>query len=176
MFGGLFEKAVTATISLGMMLFSSYQGNTPCFEDLNAHQRGNQITVQSRLEQAFNEDFRQILQSGQEVPITFTLCLNSKERTEILTFEHRVSYDPLLETWNLTCEEQDNKSYKIESWQEFKNANSEFNYKGYHYMDLPIRVELIASLPTMVMGQNNRSFDLMIFWNYHKPTVEANIQ
>ncbi len=170
MFGGLFEKAITATISLGMMLFSSYQGNTPSFTQSQAFLRGNQITVQATLENAFNEDFRQILQSGQEVPINFTLTLRSQISTEIICFQHKASYDPLMEIWTLTCEENDNRTFNIDSWNEFKNANSNFRYHGAHDLESPIEVELIASLPTMNMGQNNRSFDLMIFWNFHKPT------
>jgi hypothetical protein len=176
MLGGIFEQAVTATISLGMMLFSSYQGNTPSFDDLRTFQRGNELSIQARLENAFNEDFRQILQSGQEVAIEFTLTLSSGFHTEILSFVHTAGYDPLMETWTLVCEEQNNRSFKIESWQEFKNANSNFSYKGIHYLSAPIEVNLIAALPKMNMGQNNKTFDLMIFWNFHKPDCHGVIR
>ncbi|MCF7913253.1 MAG: hypothetical protein K9M99_12050 [Candidatus Cloacimonetes bacterium] len=169
MFGGIFEKAITATISLGMMLFSSYQGNTPSFAQSRAFSRSNQITVQATLENAFNEDFRQILQSGHSVAIDFTLTLRSQQSTEIISFQHIAIYDPLLCTWELTCEEKNNRTFTIDSWNEFANANSDFHFQKTHDMETPIEVNLVASLPTVTMGQNNKSFDLMIFWNYHKP-------
>jgi len=176
MFGGIFEKAITATISLGMMLFSSYQGNTPSFAQARAFSRGNQITVQATLDNAFNEDFRQIMQSGQSVPIDFTLTLRGDNSTEIISFQHIAIYDPLLENWTLTCEEQNNRTYVIDSWNEFKNANSDFHYQSAHELELPIEVNLVASLPIVIMGQNNRAFDLMIFWNFHKPYCNKVIQ
>ncbi|MDP8211241.1 MAG: hypothetical protein RAO94_06930 [Candidatus Stygibacter australis] len=169
MLGGIFEKAITATISLGMMLFSSYQGNTPSFAQSRAFSRGNQITVQATLESAFNEDFRQIMQSGQRIPIDFTLTLRSEVSTEIISFQHIAIFDPLLGNWTLICEEQNNRTYVIDSWSEFKNANSDFHYQSPHELELPIEVNLVASLPIVTMGQNNESFDLMIFWNFHKP-------
>ena len=176
MFGGFFEKAITATISLGMMAFSSYQGNTPLFAQSRAFSRGNHLTVQATLDNAFNEDFRQIMQSGQSIPIDFTLTLRGDNRTEIFSFQHIALYDPLLGNWTLTCEEQNNRTYVIDSWYEFKNANSDFLYQSAHELDLPIEVDLEASLPIITMGQNNKCFDLMIFWNFHKPTCNKIIQ
>ncbi|MDP8221307.1 MAG: hypothetical protein P9X26_08170 [Candidatus Stygibacter frigidus] len=175
MFGGFFEKAVTATISLGMMVFSSYQGNTPSFTQSRVYSHGNQITVQATLDNAFNDDFRQIMQSGQSVPIDFTLTLRGENSTEIISFQHIAKYDPLLENWTLTCEEQNNRTYVIDSWSEFKNANSDFNYESTHELEFPIDVNLIASLPIVTMGQNDRSFDLMIFWNFHKPNCNRTL-
>ncbi|MCF7918620.1 MAG: hypothetical protein K9N06_01750 [Candidatus Cloacimonetes bacterium] len=175
MLSGFFEKAVTATISLGMMVFSSYQGNTPLFIDSGATHRGNRITVQATLDNAFNDDFRQILQAGQEVAICFHLELRSATTTEIIDFDHIAKFDPLLETWTLTCEERD-REYTIESWNEFTRAASDFNYVGNHYLEPPIEVHLEASLPKINLGQNNREFNLMLFWNYHKPSCQANLR
>ena len=168
MFSSFLENAVTATISLGMMIFSSYQGNTPSFVECGATHRGNRITIQATLENAFNDDFRQILQSGEEIVIAFHLELRSEMITEILDFKHRVIFDPLMETWSLTCEEK-NRTYTIESWSEFTNATSDFNYSGDHYLETPIEVFLEASLPKINLGQNNREFNLLLLWNYHKP-------
>jgi hypothetical protein len=174
MFGGIFDKAITATISLGMMLFSSYQGDTPSFSQSRAFRQGNEITVQATLKNAFNDDFRQILQSGQRVDIIFTLSLSDQHRSEIINFSHIAHYDPLLELWTLTCEERD-KTFKIESWGEFKNAASDFYYQGIHYLSSPLEIVLYASLPTIVMGRNQKSFDLMIFWNYRTPECRKSI-
>ena len=172
MFSGFLEKAVTATISLGMMMFSSYQGNTPSFIEFGSTHRGNRITVQATLNNAFNDDFRQILQSGQEICINFHLELRSEMTTEILEFEHIVLFDPLMETWTLTCEEKD-KEYTIESWPEFVNAASEFNYAAEHYLESPLEITLEASLPVIHLGQNNKEFNLMIFWNFRKPVMTS---
>lgn len=168
MLGQLFNKAVTATISLGMMLFSSYQGNTPYFHNYDATKRGNYIRVQSSLENAFNEDFRQILQSGQRISITFELEIKNETLTEIQYFEHIIEFDPLLETWTLNCEEQD-KVFSIDYWEEFVATASSFNYAGNNYLDSPITVTLKASLPKIHLGSENKEFDLMIFWNFHNP-------
>jgi len=176
MFGGIFEKAITTTISLGMMLFSSYQGDTPSFAQPRAFSRSKHITVQATLENAFNEDFRQILQSGQSVAIDYTLTLRCRLTTEIISFQHIAVYDPLMGTWELTCEEQNNRTFTIDSWNEFSNANSDFHYQTPHDMETPIEVNLVASLPKITMGQNNKSFDLMIFWNFHKPDCNVIIQ
>lgn len=176
MLGGIFDKAILATISLGMMLFSSYQGNTPSFENVGADTQGSRLTVQSHLSSAFNEDFKQIMQSGQEIAIQFTLTLEDNYSTEILSFEHRSTYDPLSGIWTLICEESSSAPMYIETWSEFKNANSLFNYKGIHDLALPVKVDLIASLPKIILGNNGKSFDLMIFWNYHKPNCHADIE
>lgn len=168
MFGQLLDKAVTATISLGMMLFSSYQGNTPSFHNYNASKRGNYIRVQSTLENAFNDDFRRILQSGQEISINFELEIKSETTTEILYFEHIVEFDPLLENWTLNCEEQ-GKVYSIDYWEEFVAAAASFNYAGNNFQEAPLTVTLEASLPKINLGQDNKQFDLMIFWNFHNP-------
>lgn len=151
-----------------MMLFSSYQGNTPIFRDHGAIKRGNYITVQATLDNAFNDDFKSILQSGQDISILFEVELSNSSTTEILYFEHIVTFDPLLENWSLNCEEQ-NRKYSTDDWNEFIATASYFNYAGNNYMDLPMTVKMEASLPKIHLGQDNKEFDLMIFWNYHNP-------
>ena len=176
MLGNFFEKAITTTISLGMMIFSSYQGNTPSFSDIETFFYGNEITIQTNLQNAFNDDFRHILQSGQEVVINYTLTLENDYTSEIIYFTHKTNYDPLLDIWSLECEEKKVKTIKFDTWSEFVNANSEFLYKGDFYLTSPVEVELKAWLPTITLGQNNKSFDLMIFWNFHKPVSRTIIR
>ena len=78
MFQTLADKVISGVISLSMLLLSSYKGNNAEFTDLETVFLNNNVIFRTSLSGAFENDFEDIIKSGAEIDIFFSISLERK--------------------------------------------------------------------------------------------------
>ncbi len=175
MFGALSQKIITGFISLSMMLFSSYEGNEPRFADTDVSLIENNIFIQTRLENAFENDFERIFQLGKAIDIRFKIEVSSEE--DLLfseTFFHTVNYDPLESAYFLELQER-KETMVISSWQKLIKEISKIEFLHRLEKKKSLKINIEASLPA-IQFNDEKAHDLMMLWKFKTPKKMIIIQ
>lgn len=168
MFGALSQKIITGFVSLSMVLFSSYEGNEPRFSEMNVSLIENNIFLQTRLENAFENDFERIFQLGKAIDIRFKIEVASEE--DLLfseTFFHTVNYDPLEGAYFLELQER-KETIVTSSWQKLIKEISKIEFLHRLEKKKALKISIEASLPT-IQFNDEKVHDLMILWKFKTP-------
>ena len=80
MIGSLLYKTYLNIVSLSVLLFSNYVGNSVSFSPLSMQNVGDNIVCSAHLLNAFENDFEEIFKSGKEIRVwvVFKALNNSK--------------------------------------------------------------------------------------------------
>ena len=177
MFNAFLGRVYVALISLSTLVLSNYTGNSPRFTDIFIEIVDNGIYIRCFLEDAFENDFKEIFDSGILVSVTYELEIIAKNslitqksftNTAIWEFENR--------HWLLYLGE-DNIFTTIENFEELKQSLS--FVETFLYFDTinfdSVNLNISARLPTIHFTTLQKSFDLMIFWKLREPKEKINI-
>ncbi len=182
MFELLIKKIATAVVSFGSMFLASITGVNPSFENVTIIQQYDNIVCSAELSNCFSDDFNKIFNSGQTISITFIIRLYEKNNKTPLVkkeFYHQVKYDlvdryyevylsEIEETFIYTeLSEVKNKIIDISDIEIIEIDELESGKKYY--------IEMSASLPTIYLDAVKRDVNLMIFWNFKKPTYISDL-
>lgn len=168
---GAITGFVTKYALIALVMFSGYKGNAPIFSELLLEQTSHYIQVNSTLQNAFEEDFETLFQSGQEIPIWFDIKLyENKKIVSIDTFKHTVSYNPLSGFYVIYFEE-DNNFLETNSFSSLKDLVSNIDYKldfEFEY-EKDYEVNIVSYLKKIYVRDLDKEFNLEALWKYKKP-------
>lgn len=176
MFQALSDKVISGLISLSVMLFSSYEGNTARFADLETTFLQNRIIFKTALIDAFENDFEELFRSGQTIRVIFTVEIRENgELTSISDYEHSVLFDPLQQIYIVSLEDK-KESLIIEDYLDLKNRISEFEYSQHYPPSGTFQIQISANLPPLILETSgNREFDTMMLWRFKTPRLRERI-
>jgi hypothetical protein len=175
MFQSLADKVVTGVISLSMLLFSSYEGNKAKFSDIDADFLQNSLVIRTQLFEAFENDFEDIIKSGAEIDVFFSLSLWEKRQViHEVQFRHSVSFQPMKQVYQVVLEERD-KKYLLTSYEQVINEISRVEYLYDGETPEKFQIKITAYLDKMKLDNNPNEYDLMMLWNFKKPHTKKTI-
>jgi len=168
----LASKLFTGLVSMTMLLFSSYEGNNPSFSDVFVDYDQRNIRIKTTLVDAFENDFEQIFRSGSPVIITYTLNVwQGKSLISTETYSNTVVYDPMNRFFQADVKSS-NIYVDLLSYEELKQAVSEVDIVYEHFgISGKYLFELSAYMNIIELASLDREFDLMLLWNFKKPTI-----
>jgi len=175
MFQSLADKVITGVISLSMMLLSSYEGNNAHFTEMNTIFMDNSTIFQTELTQAFENDFDDIIKSGSEINIFFTLALkNGNNIFHENQFKHSVNFHPMEQVYYVTFEEKD-ELLLYTSYEKVIEDLSKFEYIYKDKIPDQFRLSLTAHLEKITLSNSSKEYDLMMLWNFKRPKIKKKI-
>jgi len=172
MFEALSAKVFTTLASVSMFLFSSYTGNDPGFSNITARVGENYLQVQTKLENAFTNDFTDVFSSGVSIPVVYKLSITSGRSTLLeKRFVNRVRYDHAKGVYFLSLETT-NRELELTSQAQMVAQLSAFACSvPYNRNWGKVTVKVEASLSSVRFQQVKEPVDLMVLWKYHKPKI-----
>jgi len=175
MFQALSSKVISGVVSLGMLLFSSYEGNIAEFGELNISYGKNRVIFKTELRNAFENDFEEVFKSGHTFEINFEIKLKSGSR--ILhegTFIHSVKYDPMEQYYHVYLQDSE-RNILIADFNRLKEVISEIEYE--YNGDIPTRMKIYftAYLNKMRLSNDYKEYDMMMLWKFKKPKIKTTI-
>ena len=175
MFGNLGNRIVSSIASLTALVFSSYHGNEAHFSDLDLHLREERLTIECRLQEAFDHDFEEFFRSGKPINVWFVMQVRSgNELVREEFFYHRVEYDPLTMYYEVYIHEDQNNIVAT-SYAELLRTVEDFEY-SINLLELDtansLEVTLTAYLADIKLDTMAQPFDLMLLWNFKRPVVK----
>ncbi len=176
MFGILADKLVLGFVSLGMLLFSSFEGNNASFSKPYLIIEQNHYEFSTYLENAFVNDFNDIIHSGETIYIDFELSLiedtiNKKK----IKFYHSVKYNAMEKSYELYLDET-KESLVFYQYESLINQLSRVEYNFDEY-DLNLKkISLSASIRNLELPSLKKNYDMMMLWNFKKPVLKIRIE
>lgn len=176
MFEALGAKILTTVASVAMFLFSSYTGNDPSLSPLSTRVGDNYLQVETRLENAFVNDFEDIFKSGTTIPVVFKLKIRSGRTVfSEKQFINRVRYDHAKDLYIVSLEGM-NRNLQLSSPAELVSELSVLHCSlPYNPKWGKVTLNVEASLAAVRFQQVKGPVDLMVLWKYHKPQVSKNL-
>jgi len=175
MFQSLANKVISGIISLSMMLLSSYEGNNARFAEMNTIFLDNSTVFKTQLLEAFENDFEDIIKSGSEINIFFTIVLkNGNSVFHENEFKHSVNFQPMEQVFYVTFEE----SNELLLYTSYEKVIEDLSKMEYVYKDrIPdqFRLFLTAHLEKIKLNNSSKEYDLMMLWNFKKPKIKTKI-
>jgi len=175
MFQALADKVITGVISLSMLLLSSYKGNNAKFTDLETVFINNNVIFRTSLVEAFENDFEDIIKSGSEIDIFFSVRL--QEGNDVFhqsEFKHTVYYQPMAQVYYVSIDESD----ELLTYESYEQVIDEISRVEYTYKErIPdnFKITLTSYLKKMKLPNNSKEYDLMMLWNFKKPKLKQKI-
>jgi len=176
MIGSLLYKTYLNIVSLSVLLFSNYVGNSVSFSPLSMQNVGDNIVCSAHLLNAFENDFEEIFKSGKEIRVWFEFkALNNSKIIHFEKFYHAFKWDVKSRVYYVELQEQSfTTTAKTTEELVYLLSVVEFPfYRAKHRGN--ISIELTAYLPKIYMDEINKEFDLMLLWNLKKPSVKKEI-
>ena len=176
MFEALSAKVFSTLASVSMFLFSSYTGNDPGLTTLRTRVGDNYLQVQTKLEQAFVNDFNEVFTSGVSIPVVFKFSINNGSNVLFeKRFVNRVRYDQAKGIYYFSAEGS-NRNLEMGSQAQMITELSSFACSvPYNRRWGKVSVKVEASLSSVRFQQVKEPVDLMVLWKYHKPKVSASV-
>jgi len=175
MFQSLADKFITGVISLSMLLLSSYEGNKAKFSNIEPDFLQNSLVIRTQLYEAFENDFEDIIKSGTEIDVFFSLSLWEKRQViHEVQFRHSVSYQPMKQVYQILLEERD-KRYLLTSYEQMINEISKIEYLYDGEIPNKFQIKITAYLDKIKLNNNPNEYDLMMLWNFKKPQTKITI-
>lgn len=176
MFEALGAKILTTVASVSMFLFSSYTGNDPALRPITARVGDNYIQVETRLENAFVNDFDDIFMSGTAIPVVYKLKIRSGSRTHSeKQFVNRVRYDHAKGLYMVSLEGM-NRNLQLSSPAQLVSEISALHCSlPYDRKWGKVTLSVEASLSAVRFQQVKGPVDLMVLWKYRKPKASKNL-
>lgn len=175
MFEAISGKFLAGVVSISMLLFSSFKGNTPSFGNTTYNNTGTYLHLKTSLVSAFDNDFPSIFSSGATIPVHYYLTIKSGNTTVVnRKYTQNVTYDPGKGIYEITRNGIANK-IRTQSPSQVAAELSALE------CSVPIKTEWgnvtlrwEAVLPKVHFDQLDKTVDLMVLWKYKKP--EAKLQ
>ena len=177
MFELLLKKIATAVVSFGSIFIASITGINPEFINVIITNDNTNIVCSAQLSNCFQDDFDKIFNSGQIIQMTFIVNLYEKNNKSPLVsreFYHQVKYDLVDHFYELYLSETEEKlhytklsevKHKLINISNFEVIELDELESGKKYY-----IEIIASLSKIYLDAVKKNINLMIFWNFKKPT------
>jgi hypothetical protein len=170
------QKLLANLVTISVFLFSSFKGNDADFSAMHIQNSGSYLILQTHLVNSFDNDFKEIFQSGKQVDIWFNLEVKqNKEMLHKEVFRHSVQYDPLTSVYKVYLQEQ-HESRSVKSYSEVQQMISTMEYS------LPtkpewkkIDIHLESYLKSMRIDSMNKDIDLMMLWKMKKPVCKNSV-
>jgi hypothetical protein len=175
MFQSLADKVISGVISLSMLLFSSYEGNNARFSDLETVFLNHNLIFRTQLVEAFDNDFEDIIKSGSEIDIFFSVELSEDgAQFHKVEFKHTVNYVPMEQIYYVSFDER-NELLLYESYDQVISDISKIEYIYKDRIPDKFKVVISAHLEKMTLAGNPKEYDLMMLWNFKKPKIKKTI-
>lgn len=176
MFEALSAKVFTTLASVSMFLFSSYTGNDPGFSPISARAGENYLQVQTKLENAFTNDFTDVFSSGVSIPVVFKMSISSGKTSRLeKRYVNRVRYDHTKGLYFVSLEGT-NRELELTSQAQMVSQLSTFTCSvPYNRTWGMVTIKVEASLSSVRFQQIKEPVDLMVLWKYHKPKVSSSL-
>jgi hypothetical protein len=176
MFEILSNKLLVGVISFGMLLFSSFEGNNASFSKPNLIIEQNHYEVSTNLQNAFINDFYDIIHSGETIYIDFELNLIQDFGHEKKNkFYHSVKYNAMEKSYELYLDEK-SESYIFYQYESLITHLSKIELAFENY-DLDLKkIHLTASIRNLELPSLKKKYDMMMLWNFKKPILKIRIE
>lgn len=176
MFEALGAKILTTVASVSTFLFSSYTGNDPSLRPISTRVGDNYIQVETRLENAFVNDFEDIFKSGTSIPVVFKLKIRSGRTVfSEMQFINRVRYDHAKGLYLVSLEGM-NRNLQLSSPAQLVSEISALHCSlPYDRKWGKVTLSMEASLSAVRFQQVKGPVDLMVLWKYRKPKASKNL-
>ena len=176
MFENLFDKVISGIISFSMLLLSSYKGNEAAFSDLTVNRMNSGIFIETKLIDAFENDFEQIFKSGKKIDIIFKVkIIVPHQDIYHRTFLHSVTFHPMQQYFSVFLEERKTE-LKIANFSELKNVVSKFGFPYFGKLNSEMEIDISAYLPKLKIDSSKKKFDLMLLWNFKIPKIKTKVK
>jgi hypothetical protein len=170
------QKLLANLVTISVFLFSSFKGNDANFSNINVHNSGNYLILQTQLVNSFDNDFQEIFQSGKQVDVWFNLEVKqSKDMLHKEVFRHSAQYDPLQSVYKVYLQEQ-HETRSVKTYQDMLKMISQVEYS------LPskpkwkkIDIHFDAYLKSMRIESMKKDVDLMVLWKMKKPVTKLTV-
>ncbi len=172
----MLKELIGSIISISMLMFGSYQGNTPVFSELIFAPGNTEMVISTKLEKAFENDFETVFKSGRKISVYFDVQIaNANEETFNDQFRHCVKFNPIEQSYALDLEEQA-KSIVLSNYQEVLDEMCKIAYPLTDAVPTGnLNVTLEAHLKSINLESLGKKFDLMTLWRFHVPKTEVSI-
>lgn len=175
MFQMLSNKVVVGMLTLGMFLFSSFEGNDASFSKPSLSYNNQSYILQTKLENAFENSFEEVLKSGEEIFIDFEIKLEENFFLHNTTsFYHSLKYNTMERTYSVNISEL-NQDYEVGSYEELLDVLSVIEFVIEKQQLNPRYLTLTASIRNIKLPTIDEKYDLMMLWNFQKPKLKINL-
>ena len=179
-FAAFSKKVISAMIAFGSMFYSTIDGVTPKIEPINISFKNDAAYISTNLTNCYTEEFDQILQSGNEIPIYFLIELfeNDKIKPDTsFTFRHSIRYSPIDYDFIVRIENRD-KNYSSLNFGQAKTLFPQVNKlriissnqiaggNKYYF-------KITAWLDKVKLEGMEEELNLLYYWNSIKPTSKS---
>jgi len=171
---GLVGQLMAGVLSLSSLLSTS--GNTPVIRQPVYLKGGNYLQVNTRLENAFDNDFEDVFKCGKPIHIWYkvTARLGGKEVFNT-TCRHSVLYDPMNACWQVY--HSDTKSTEvITDYSHLLDCVSALRATiGVDPRWSALQVDMEAWLSEVELSGEKRTVNLMMLWKYKRPALSNTV-
>jgi len=175
MFNVLADKIIFGVVSAGMILFSSFQGNKATFTSPEFVANQNRFYISTTLENAFENDFEDIIRSGEEIFIDFEIKLEKNSSvSKSIIFSHSIIYNAMDHSYTLKLEEHESEQHIFE-YSDLLHRLSIIDYSFEEYVQEVNTITLTASIRNVNLPSLNKQYDMMMLWNFRKPKIVLNV-
>jgi hypothetical protein len=176
MFEFVTNKIIMGVVSAGMLLFSSYDGNEVKFSSPQLVVNENSYYISTSLEGAFENDFQEILKSGEEIFIDFELRMEKTPwETKTITFFHSIQYNSMSKSYTLRLDERQ-EFQEITDWNNLINLISQVDMQWEEYEMKVNNLTLSASIRNVRLPSLDKQYNMMMLWNFKKPILEIDLR
>lgn len=175
-FAAFSKKVISSIIAVGSMFYSTIDGVTPTMAISDLQFRNEYLIVSTIIENCFTEELEQILASGNEIPVHFSIELfeeNAKEPDSTITFYHALRFSPIDKDFSVYLSEN-NRIINALTINEAKSTlTGILNFRAISSKDLPDQrkyyLRISAWLDKIKLQGMEEELNLIYYWNSIKP-------
>lgn len=170
------KKVITAIIAVGSMFYSTIDGVTPNLIITDMQFRDDYIVVSSEITNCYTEELDQILASGNEIRLHFSMELyreKAKEPDSTYLFFHAIQFSPIDKNFNIYLSEKNEFMYSLNKEESKSLFTNVFEHRFLSSGDLSgnrkYYVKITAWLDKIKLQGMEEELNLIYYWNSIKP-------
>ena len=166
------EQILKAILGFSLLLFSTYKGNDPKFDNFSYSYNANNLVISIDLKDAFINDFKPIIKSTKPLFLNYSVKLTNESGKIIFskTYTNSIVFDAILQTFTLGTSSQSTSKQRyndaIDVLSSFK-TNIIINEPQLLYAE-------ISAYPQK-MKINGKTIDLKLLWKNKIPRFKTRL-